>query len=207
MICLGFASFVGGTSLLFTELGQDFFPTVDAGQIRMHIRAPSGTRLEETEKLFTRVEAVVRKIIPPHEVATILSNIGLPANGINLAFGDSATVGSADGEMLIALREHHGSTPEYLAKLRKVLSHDFPEATFFFQPADIVGQILNFGLAAPIDIQISGIRRDRELQGRSARSRKRSPRSQGRWTSTCTRSSTPPSSRSTSTGPGPIRSA
>lgn len=160
LICLGFASFVGGTSLLFNELGQDFFPTVDAGQIRMHIRAPSGTRLEETEKLFTRVEAAVRKIIPPHEVATILSNIGLPANGINLAFGDSATVGSADGEMLVALHEHHGSTPEYLAKLRKVLSHDFPEATFFFQPADIVGQILNFGLAAPIDIQISGIRRD-----------------------------------------------
>jgi len=159
-VCLVFAGFVGGTSLLFPELGQDFFPTVDAGQIRMHIRAPSGTRLEETETLFTRVEEVVRKIIPAHEVATILSNIGLPANGINLAFGDSATVGSADGEMLISLHEEHGSTPAYIAELRKVLSHDFPEATFFFQPADIVGQILNFGLAAPIDIQISGIRRD-----------------------------------------------
>jgi len=160
LTCLVFASFVGGTSLLFPELGQDFFPEVDAGQIRMHIRAPSGTRLEETEKLFTQVEEVVRKTIPKHEVSTILSNIGLPANGINLAFGDSSTVGSADGEMLIALGEEHEPTGEYVAKLRKILPHQFPNASFFFQPADIVGQILNFGLAAPIDIQISGVRRD-----------------------------------------------
>ena len=159
-VCAGFAGFVAATSLLFGELGQDFFPAVDAGQIRMHVRAPSGTRLEETEKLFNQVELAVRKAIPGDEVATVLSNIGLPANGINLAFGDSSTIGSADGEMLIALGEHHGPTAEYVARLRKALKHDFPEAEFFFQPADIVGQILNFGLAAPIDIQISGNRRD-----------------------------------------------
>jgi multidrug efflux pump subunit AcrB len=159
-VCASFATFVGGSLLLFPDLGQDFFPAVDAGQIRMHIRAPAGTRLEETEKLFTRVEAVVRKTIPAHELSTVLSNIGLPSNGINLAFGDSTTVGSADGEMLIALGHHHGPTAEYVARLRKTLEHDFPDAEFFFQPADIVGQILNFGLAAPIDIQISGIRRD-----------------------------------------------
>jgi multidrug efflux pump subunit AcrB len=159
-VCVAFASFVGGSSLLFGELGQDFFPAVDAGQIRMHIRAPTGTRLEETEKLFNRVEAVVRATIPEREVATILSNIGLPSNGINLAFGDSSTLGSADGEMLIALGEHHGPTADYVARLRKSLKHDFPDAEFFFQPADIVGQILNFGLAAPIDIQLSGPRRD-----------------------------------------------
>ena len=159
-VCVAFASFVGGSSLLFGELGQDFFPAVDAGQIRMHVRAPAGTRLEETEKLFNKVEEMVRKAIPKHEVETILSNIGLPANGINLAFGDSSTVGTADGEMLIALGHHHGPTAEYVASLRRSLKHEFPEAEFFFQPADIVGQILNFGLAAPIDIQIAGNRRD-----------------------------------------------
>ncbi|MHC5539253.1 efflux RND transporter permease subunit, partial [Singulisphaera rosea] len=159
-VCVAFMAFVGGTSLLFSELGQDFFPTVDAGQIRLHVRAPSGTRLEETEKLFLEVDKVVRKIIPKHELETILSNIGLPSNGINLAYGDSSTVGSGDGEMLIAMKEEHGPTAEYIAKLRKTLTHDFPDASFFFQPADIVGQILNFGLAAPIDIQISGNRRD-----------------------------------------------
>ena len=159
-VCLAFACFVGGSSLLFGELGQDFFPAVDAGQIRMHVRAPAGTRLEETEKLFNKVEAIVREEIPGREVATILSNIGLPANGINLAFGDSSTIGAADGEMLIALGEHHGPTADYVARLRRTLKHEFPEAEFFFQPADIVGQILNFGLAAPIDIQISGNRRD-----------------------------------------------
>ncbi len=159
-VCLAFGAFVIGTTFLFSELGQDFFPTVDAGQIRMHIRAPTGTRLEETERLFTRVDKVVRKVIPKEELNIVLSNIGLPSNGINLAYGDSSTIGSGDGEMLIALNEHHKPTAEYLAKLRKVLAREFPEASFSFQPADIVGQILNFGLAAPIDIQISGNRRD-----------------------------------------------
>ncbi|WP_422924985.1 efflux RND transporter permease subunit [Singulisphaera sp. PoT] len=159
-VCLAFAIFVGGTSLLFKELGQDFFPTVDAGQIRMHVRAPSGTRLEETERLFARIESIVREVIPKDEVKTILNNIGLPSNGINLAYGDSSTIGAADGEMLIALTKEHHPTPEYVDKLRKTLTHDLPEASFAFQPADIVGQILNFGLAAPIDVQISGNRRD-----------------------------------------------
>jgi multidrug efflux pump subunit AcrB len=138
-------------------LGRDFFPTVDAGQFRLHVRAPAGTRIEETERVFTRVENVIREIIPAEELVTVLDNIGLPNGGLNLAFSDSATISPADGEILVSLNpEKHGSTWDYVRKLRDRLNHDFPDYTFFTQPSDIVGQILNFGLPAPIDIQIAG---------------------------------------------------
>ncbi len=141
-------------------VGQDFFPQVDAGQFRLHVRAPAGTRIEETERLFGEVETTIRRVIPTEEVAIVLDNIGLPVGGINLAFSDSATIGSADGEILVSLREH-GSTWQYIKQLRKELRSQFPQLSFFFQPADIVSQILNFGLPAPVDVQVLG--RDAKL--------------------------------------------
>jgi multidrug efflux pump subunit AcrB len=137
-------------------VGQDFFPQVDAGQFRLHVRAPAGTRIEETARLFEQVEETIRQAIPAKELNMTLDNIGLPVGGINLAYSDSATIGSADGEILVQLKEEHAPTPEYIAKLRKIFRHKFPEMTFFFQPADIVNQILNYGLPAPIDIQVVG---------------------------------------------------
>ena len=147
--------FVLSLGLLFF-IGRDFFPAVDAGQIRLHIRAPSGTRVEETAHIFNRVNDVVKKVIPPKDLGLSLQNIGLPVSGINLAFSDSATIGQADGEMLISLKEGHAPTAEYVDALRDRLHNDFPDCTFFFQPADIVSQILNFGLPAPIDVQVVG---------------------------------------------------
>ena len=156
VLFVAIAFFVSGLVLL-PFLGQDFFPTVDAGQFRLHVRAPAGTRIEETERYFGQVEAKIRQVIPPDEIKTILDNLGLPVGGINLAFSDSATIGSADGEILVALdQEHHGSTWQYVKRLRKELRQEFPQLSFFFQPADIVSQILNFGLPAPIDIQVLG---------------------------------------------------
>ncbi|UBF27003.1 efflux RND transporter permease subunit [Kovacikia minuta CCNUW1] len=150
-------AFCASAVALFPFVGEDFFPTVDAGQFRMHVRAPAGTRIEATEQLFGQVEQTIRRVIPAEEVSVILDNIGLPVGGINLAFSDSATIGSADGEILVSLNhEHHGSTWQYVKKLRKELKTEFPQASFFFQPADIVSQILNFGLPAPVDIQVLG---------------------------------------------------
>jgi multidrug efflux pump subunit AcrB len=159
-VVIGTFVFVALTGLLVPFLGRDFFPTVDAGQFRLHVRAPAGTRIEETERVFTRVENVIRDVIPADELVTIVDNIGLPNGGTSLAFGDSATIGSADGEILVSLNpEKHGSTWAYVRTLRARLNHEFPDCTFFTQPSDIVGQILNFGLPAPIDVQIAG--RDR----------------------------------------------
>jgi multidrug efflux pump subunit AcrB len=138
-------------------IGTDFFPTVDAGQIRLHVRAPAGTRIEETEAYFAKVEDTIRRVIPAQELNDILDNIGLPYSGLNIALSDSATVGPFDGEILVSLKpEEHGPTWDYVRELRQRLSREFPSLTFFFQPADIVGQILNFGLPAPIDVQIVG---------------------------------------------------
>ncbi|WP_074310375.1 efflux RND transporter permease subunit [Singulisphaera sp. GP187] len=156
LITAGFAAASLGTLGLVGQLGQDFFPRVDAGQIRLHVRAPAGTRIERTEEYFQEVEREVREIIPAGELETVLSNIGLPPNGINLTFGDSSTVGTADGEMLVSLKEGHQPTEGYVRRIRARLARNHPELTVFFQPADIVSQILNFGLAAPIDVQIIG---------------------------------------------------
>lgn len=151
-----FAAACVGTLALVGQLGQDFFPKVDAGQIRLHVRAPAGTRIERTEEYFNEVEREVRDIIPPSELETVLSNVGLPPNGINLTFGDSSTVGTADGEMLVSLKEGHHPTEEYVRRIRARLARNHPELTVFFQAADIVSQILNFGLSAPIDVQVVG---------------------------------------------------
>lgn len=155
VVCAVFVVFCAVSFALFPFLGRDFFPSVDAGQFRLHVRAPAGTRIEETALRFTRVEDVIRETIPPEELNIILDNIGLPTS-VNLAFGDTATIGSLDGEILVSLNEKHGPTQKYVEELRKKLTARFPDMTFFYQPADIVTQVLNFGLPAPIDIQIVG---------------------------------------------------
>jgi multidrug efflux pump subunit AcrB len=153
-----FLALVAASGILFPILGRDFFPSVDSGQMRMHIRTPAGTRIEETERWFGRVGEVVRKIIPPEELSTIIDNIGIPNSGINLALSDGSLMSASDGEMLITLHEHHAPTARYIAELRSELNQRFPDLTFYFQPPDIVTQVLNFGLAAPIDVQIVGPR-------------------------------------------------
>jgi multidrug efflux pump subunit AcrB len=150
-----FAGFVLISLLLFFQVGMDFFPYVDAGQFRLHVRAPAGTRIEETERWFAQVEAAIREVIPPQEIAVVLNNIGV-AGGATLAFGDASVVSAADGEILVSLKPEHGPTDAYVNRLRTVLRDRFPQLVVFFQPADIVSQILNFGLSAPIDVQIVG---------------------------------------------------
>jgi CzcA family heavy metal efflux pump len=138
-------------------LGQDFFPQVDAGLIRLHFRARPGLRVEETAKLCDEVERVLRSEIPKEELQTVLDNIGLPYSSINLSYSSSGVIGTSDAEVLIALNpEHHHPTAQYIRRLRRELPSRFPGVEFFFQPADIVSQILNFGLPAPVDIQIMG---------------------------------------------------
>jgi multidrug efflux pump subunit AcrB len=141
---------------LIPFLGRDFFPAVDAGQFRLHVRAPAGTRLESTKERFFQVGHAIREVIPPNEIQNVLDNIGLPTSGINLAFGDSSTISSADGEILVALNPNHKPTEQYVRILREKLHHDFPDMEFFFSAPDIVSQILNFGIPSPIDIQITG---------------------------------------------------
>jgi len=137
-------------------LGRDFFPNVDSGQIRLHMRAPTGTRIEETARIADEVEKEIRKVIPAAELEIILDNLGLPYSGINLSYSNSGTTGTMDGEIQISLKENHKPSAEYTNALRKVLPEMFPGVEFYFQPADIVTQILNFGLPSAIDIQLSG---------------------------------------------------
>ena len=141
---------------LFPWLGQDFFPSVDSGQFKLHVRAQTGTRIEETARLCDEVEDVIRQEIPKSELTNILDNIGLPYSGINLSYSNSAVIGPADADIQVSLAKKHRPTDEYIHALRSKLSADFPGMTFYFLPADIVSQILNFGLPAPIDIQIVG---------------------------------------------------
>jgi multidrug efflux pump subunit AcrB len=142
--------------LLFPALGRDFFPQVDAGQFRLHVRAPAGTRIEQTQQDFAQVEGAIRLAAGAGQIDTILDNIGLPYSGMNIALSDSATVGPMDGEILVSLVPKHAPTARLVARLRRELPVRFPEIKFFFQPADIVDQVLNFGQPAPIDIRISG---------------------------------------------------
>jgi multidrug efflux pump subunit AcrB len=142
--------------LIATHLGQDFFPSVDAGQLRLHLRARTGTRIEETARVTSEAEDVIRKVIPASELGGILDNIGLPTSGINLSYSNSETVGNSDAEILVSLNANHRPTAGYIQKLREALPTQFPATSFFFEPADIVTQTLNFGLPAPIDIQIVG---------------------------------------------------
>jgi multidrug efflux pump subunit AcrB len=137
-------------------LGQNFFPSVDSGQILMHVRAQPGTRIEETARLFDLVEQTVRQTIPPDQLDNIVDNIGLPYSGINMAYQNTGTIGPMDGDALINLKEGHGPTDAFVKQLRTILPQKFPDATFSFLPADIASQILNFGLPAPINIKVVG---------------------------------------------------
>ncbi|MEP7244438.1 MAG: efflux RND transporter permease subunit [Gammaproteobacteria bacterium] len=151
--------FLGGvliSMVLYPFLGRNFFPEVDAGQIKLHVRAPAGIRVERTAALVDHVEAAVREVIPQHELASIVDNIGLPVSGINITYGNSGTIGSGDADVLITLTADHSPTADYIRTLRQRLPEQFPGMTFAFLPADIVSQILNFGLPAPIDIQVIG---------------------------------------------------
>ena len=160
-VTLVFIGFCLLSFCLYPFVGRDFFPQVDAGQIRLHVRVPPSTRLEETARIFSTVEQQIRRTIPPAEMGQILDNIGEPIS-VNLAYGDSATVGPSDGEILVSLNPKHHPTDGYVQALRRSLPRQFPEDTFFFQPADIVNQILNFGLPAPIDVQVSGPNRNQK---------------------------------------------
>jgi multidrug efflux pump subunit AcrB len=159
-VLLGFAL---GSAALFPHLGQDFFPAVDAGQFRMHVRAPAGTRIEETERIFGQVEGAIREIVPESERAMILDNMGLTQSFTIMAYVDNGTVSDGDGEILVALNPTHRPTADYVARLREELPRRFPECTFFFEPADITNQVLNFGLPAPIDVEVVGVNRDGNL--------------------------------------------
>ena len=142
---------------LLPSIGQDFFPAIDAGQLRLHISARPGTRIEQTERIFHDVENAVRELIPEDEIELITDNIGMPVSGVNYAFSDSQTISAADGEILVAMNEHRKhSTAYYQSAVRSKLSKDFPQVTYYFQPADIVTQILNAGLPAPIDVKLVG---------------------------------------------------
>ena len=157
------AAMVGSAILAFPlgrylpGLGQDFFPVVDAGQIKLHLRARTGLRIEETAALCDRVEAAIRRLIPAAELQSIVDNIGLPYSGINLSYSTSAPIGPSDADIFIALRPGHHASADYMATLRGRLAEEFPSTTFSFPPADIVSQTLNFGLPSPIDVQISGL--------------------------------------------------
>jgi multidrug efflux pump subunit AcrB len=156
-----FPAFCVGTWLLVPLLGQDFFPTVDAGQFRLHVRAPGGTRIEETARLVDRIEAVIREEVPARELGGILDNIGMPFGGVPLTYIDNGLTGTADADILVSLNHGHRPTDGYVRRLRSRLNRDFPGSTFYFLPADIVNQTINFGLPAPFDIQIVGRDRDK----------------------------------------------
>ena len=153
---IGFVVLVVGSFALFPYLGQDFFPAVDAGQMNIHVRAPVGTRIEETAAQFDRIESKIRDVVPAKEVATIVDNIGLPVSGQNRAYSNDGGVGPEDGDILVSLQADHAPTADYVKKLRTVLPQSFPGSEFSFLPADIVSQILNFGAPAPIDVIIAG---------------------------------------------------
>jgi CzcA family heavy metal efflux pump len=139
-------------------LGRDFFPAVDAGQIKLHVRAPTGLRIEETAALCDHIEATIRELIPAREISTIVDNIGLPYSGINLAYSTSAPVGPGDADIFVNLNSGHRPTAQYVRQLRARLTELYPSTSFAFLPADIVSQILNFGLPSPLDVQIAGFK-------------------------------------------------
>ncbi len=149
--------------VLFTLVGRDFFPLIDGGQIQLHVRAPAGTRIEKTEEIFQAVEDKIREVIPENERDQILDNIGLPARNYNLAFADGTTIGVNDGVILVTLKEGHPPTSGYIHKLREVLPAVFPEEVFYFQAADMVTQILNFGIPAQVDVRTVGYDRANNL--------------------------------------------
>ncbi|MGA2095047.1 MAG: efflux RND transporter permease subunit [Candidatus Acidiferrum sp.] len=165
------------TFLLIPWLGQDFFPNTDSGQFILHVRAKSGTRIEETAKLCDLVEGSIRREVPSEEIDNILDNIGLPYSSINWMHSTNGVIGAGDGDILVSLKENHHPTADYIRQLRETLPHEYPGATFYFLPPDIVTQVLNFGLPAPIDVQIEGanIEGNREVAARMMSEMKRVP--------------------------------
>ena len=151
-----FGIFVVASMTLVLIIGRDFFPTVDSGQMRFHVQPPSGTRIEESEQYFAAIEREVRDIVPADELDTIIDNIGLPNSGINLAFGDNPVIGNSDGDVLVSLKPNHKPTEQYNEAVRARLHQKFPDCTVYFEAANITNQILNFGLPAPIDLQVVG---------------------------------------------------
>lgn len=153
---VGFMTVVLLSFGLVPFLGSNFFPSVDSGQVLMHVRVPVGTRVEETASRFARIEEAIRQVIPAEEIETLVDNIGLPPSPTNTTYNNTGVMGSQDGDFQIALRDGHAPTAEYVRQLREVLPEQFPDTTFSFPPAEIVSQILNFGAPAPIDIQVRG---------------------------------------------------
>jgi CzcA family heavy metal efflux pump len=159
-VLLGFAL---ASLALAPRVGRDFFPAVDAGQFRLHVRAPAGTRLEEAERIFGQVEDAIREVVPAGERGLILDNIGLTPSYTAMAYLDNGTVSDGDGEVLVSLKPGHRPTAEYVARLRRELPRRFPDCTFFFQPADLTSRILDFGLPAPVNVQVVGVEREANL--------------------------------------------
>ncbi|WP_266158124.1 efflux RND transporter permease subunit [Dyella silvatica] len=157
---IGFLAFVLASFALVPFLGRDFFPSIDSESIALHVRAPMGTRVEETAAEFDHIEQAIRKVIPADELDSVIDNIGLPLSGVNLVYNSSGTIGPQDGDIQITLKEHHRPAAEYVKALREQLPRNFPGSDFAFLPADMTSQILNFGAPAPLDISITG--RDRE---------------------------------------------
>lgn len=155
-LCSIIGFWVLSIAILYPWLGQDFFPSVDGGQFKLHVRAHTGTRIEDTASLCDRIEQVIRREIPSSELGTVIDNIGLPYSGINLSYSNSAPVGTADADILVSLNEGHRPTAEYMHNLREKLTAQFPGIQFYYLPTDMVSQILNFGLPAQIDIQFVG---------------------------------------------------
>jgi multidrug efflux pump subunit AcrB len=157
---VGFLAFVLASFTLAAFLGSNFFPTVDSGAMTLHVRAPVGTRIEDTAALFDHVEQSIRQTIPAQELVTIVDNIGLPVSGVNRAYTNDGGIGPQDGDIYITLTEHHRPTADYMRELRERLPRAFPGTVFSFLPADIISQILNFGAPAPVDVQVAGPNRD-----------------------------------------------
>ena len=193
--------------LLVPWLGQDFFPSTDSGQFILHLRAKTGTRIEETARLSDQVETSIRRAIPDRELDTILDNIGLPYSSINYMHATSGLIGAGDADILVSLNENHHPTANYMRELRKQLPAQFPGTTFYFLPADIVTQILNFGLPAPIDIQIEGADIGRESPRRQQDSRPNFARSPASPTCASSSRSTIRNTTSPSTAPRPRKAA
>ncbi|HTQ45052.1 MAG TPA: efflux RND transporter permease subunit [Polyangiaceae bacterium] len=155
-VVLGFLAFVGASLALFPLVGTDFFPSVDAGLVKLHVRGPPGTRIEESENRFAKIEESIKQVIPPASIDTMLDNIGIPYSSINLSLSEGVLVSPADGDILISLKHGHAPTAPYVRELRRKLNAQYPDSTFFFLAPDISTQVLNFGLPAPIDVQVVG---------------------------------------------------
>jgi multidrug efflux pump subunit AcrB len=161
---LSVLAFAIASLALFPFLGEDFFPTVDAGRFDMHIRMKAGTRIEETARTTDEIEHMLRRVIPANQLEGIIDNLGIPYSGINLSYNTSGTTSSADGDILVSLNENHGPTNQIVRNIRRQMTQEFPEVESWFPPADIVAQILNFGLPAPINVQVQGLNKNANFQ-------------------------------------------